>query len=130
VRYRRIVPWLDELRRAKQDLDGNPGSAEALTRMAGVLNLAGEYEHARRWAERGAKLDPRSFQNAVQSGYILANLGDGPGARKSFALALSLLGNVDPAADPAATLRDYVAKLDRGEALPLPLGAMEAPPDR
>ena len=33
-------------------------------------------KQARRWTDRSAQLEPRSFLNAVQSGYVHANLGD------------------------------------------------------
>jgi len=69
----------------------------------------------------------RSVQNAVQSGYIRANLGDRDGARTCFAKALALLGDGTAAPEVVATLRDYVQKIDRGEPLPTPLGEMARP---
>jgi tetratricopeptide (TPR) repeat protein len=128
-RYRRIEPLLVELKLAKQEADVNPGQPTLLTRMAGMLNLAGEYEHARVWAERAEKLDPRSTQNAVQTAYILANLGDLPGAKRGFEKAIGLLSDAPASAAVIATLRDYVAKIDRGEPLPSPLGEMLRPAD-
>jgi tetratricopeptide (TPR) repeat protein len=126
-RYRRIEPLLVEIRLAKQELDANPAQPALHTRMAGMLNLAGEYEPAKAWTERAEKLDPRSVQNAVQMGYILANLDDLPGARRSFEKAIALLGSAPEAAEAVAKLRGYVEKIARGEPLPRPLGEMARP---
>jgi len=126
-RYRRVEPLLVELKLTKQEADANPGQPALLTRMAGMLNLAGEYEHARVWAERADRLDPNSLQNAVQSGYILANLDDLPGAKRSFEKALALLARAPSSEAAIATLREYVRKIDRGEPLPRPLGRMLRP---
>ena len=126
-RYSRILPLLGDIVVAKQNVDFNPTHPAALTKLAALLNIAGEYEHALAWAERAEKLDPRSLQNAVQSAYIRANMNDLPGARKSFEKAIELARGVPEPAAVVATLKRYVESIDRGEALPSPLGELSHP---
>jgi tetratricopeptide (TPR) repeat protein len=116
-RHKKIEPLLQDLLRTRKELDLAPRSAPLMTRMAGLLNLAGEYEMARRLGEQSDKLKPGSASTCIQLGYIAANTGDKASALKYFERAQQALKD-----NKVQELDDYVEKLRKGEELPLPMG--------
>jgi tetratricopeptide (TPR) repeat protein len=127
ARHRRIEPLRRELELTRQECNLSPGSAVLATRLAAILNLAGEYEPAKVAAARAEQLDSKSPASAVQMAYVLANLGDHAGARDWFAKAIQRIGGAPANAAVVAKLQSYVATIDRGEPLPLPLGEIARP---
>lgn len=122
LRYRRIEPWLQEIEAARQELAAEPREAARHVRLAGVLNLAGEYALAKGFIERSERMGPPTPAALVQAGYVFANLGELPAARDRFARALARIDKVPAEAAAAAALRTWIAQIDRHEPLPLPLG--------
>ncbi|MBL8843750.1 MAG: tetratricopeptide repeat protein [Planctomycetes bacterium] len=122
ARHQKIEPLLQDLTRTRRELEMAPRSPALLTRLAGLLNLAGEYEQAKLWGGRAEQVAPRSPSTCMQLGYISANLGDKAAALKYFERAQKAL---PPNAVPK--LDEYVAKLKKGEELPLPMGEMFRP---
>ncbi len=116
-RHKKIEPLLQDLTRTRKELDLAPKSAPLLTRMAGLLNLAGEYELARRLGEQADKIKPGSPSTCIQLGYIAANTGDKAAALKYFERAQQVLKD-----NKVKELDEYVEKLRKGEELPLPMG--------
>jgi tetratricopeptide (TPR) repeat protein len=127
ARHDRTEKFRIEIERTMQEVDLNPLSPLLLTRMAGLLNLAGEYEQAKSWGERSAKLNARSPSTYVQLGYIYANLKDNANALKSFEQVKRLLGKDESLKDYVRKLDEYIEKLKKGEELPLPLGEYYRP---
>jgi len=121
-RHKKLEPLLLDIGRTRKELDLSPRSVPLLTRMAGLLNLGGEYETARVIADRADKLNARSPATCIQLGYISANLGDNASALKYFERAQKLLPP-----NAVAELDGYVEKLKKGEALPLPMGMLHRP---
>ena len=126
LRYRRIEPWLQEIELARQELGAEPREAARHVRLAGFLNLAGEYALAKGFIERAERMGPPPAAALVQAGYVFANLGELPAARDRFARALALIGKAPTEAAAAAALRGWIAQIDRGEPLPVPLGTTSA----
>lgn len=122
ARHQKVEPLLQDLARTRRELEMAPRSPALLTRLAGLLNLAGEYEQAKLWGGRAEQMAPRSPSTCMQLGYISANLGDKVAALKYFERAQKAL---PPNAVPK--LDEYVAKLKKGEELPLPMGEMFRP---
>ncbi len=122
ARHQKIEPLLQDLTRVRRELEMSQRSPTLLTRLAGLLNLAGEYDQAKLWGERAEKVSPRSPSTCMQLGYISANLGDNAAALKYFERAQKAL---PPNAVPK--LDEYVEKLKKGEALPLPMGELYRP---
>lgn len=122
ARHQKIEPLLQDLARTRRELEMAPRSPALLTRLAGLLNLAGEYEQAKLWGGRAEQVAPRSPSTCMQLGYISANLGDKVAALKYFERAQKAL---PPNAVPK--LDEYVATLKKGEELPLPMGEMFRP---
>jgi len=120
-RYRRIEPFLLDLKRAKQEVDVNPSGAGPLARMAHLLNQAGEYEAAKLYAVRAEQAAPQDPQVFELSGYVFANLHDREGARSRLLKASMLLSALNTAPDRVTRLQNYVRSLDANEELPLPL---------
>jgi tetratricopeptide (TPR) repeat protein len=121
-RHKKLEPLLQDIVRTRREIELAPRSVGLLTRMAGLLNLGGEYESARLVGERADKLNARSPSTCIQLGYISANLGDKAAALKYFERAQKLLPP-----NSVAELDDYVAKLKKGEDLPLPMGTLYRP---
>lgn len=123
ARYRRLEPWIEELDTLRQELAAAPRQPALLTRMAGLLNLGGEYVLAKGLIARAEQLAPLPAAALVQAGYIHANLGERAEARVRFAAALAQVEarGEEPA---AAQLRAWIGQIDRGEPLPIPMGEM------
>jgi tetratricopeptide (TPR) repeat protein len=122
TRHKRIEPFILDIRRTQKELEFNPRSPLLLTRLAGFLNLAGEYDQARRWAEISDKLHSRSPSTCIQLAYISANLGDNASALKYFERAQQMLGK-----GTVPEIDEYIEKLKKGEPLPLPMGRLYRP---
>lgn len=124
ARHKKVEPLLQDLNRAKRELDMAPRSAPLLTRMSGLLNLAGEYEMARRLGEQSDKIKPGAPSTNIQLGYIAANTGDNAAALKYFERAQKAL---PPPPNSVKQLDEWVEKLKKGEPLPLPMGELFRP---
>lgn len=122
ARHKKVEPWLQDLSRTRRELDLAPRSPALLTRLAGLLNLAGEYELARLWGSRAEQVNPRSPSTCMQMAYIAANLGDKTAALQYFERAQKLL---PPNSVPK--LDEYVETLRKGGDLPLPMGESYRP---
>ncbi|MBM4016399.1 MAG: tetratricopeptide repeat protein [Planctomycetes bacterium] len=116
-RHKKVEPLLQDLTRTRKELDLAPRSAPLLTRMAGLLNLAGDYEMARRLGEQADRIKPGSPSTCIQLGYIAANTGDKAAALKYFERAQQVLKD-----NKVKELDEYIEKLRKGEELPLPMG--------
>ncbi len=125
-RYRRCEPWIEEIDLLRQELAADPRQPALLLRMAGLLNLAGEYDLAKGFIVRLEQGAVPSASALVQSGYIHANLGDVASARDRFARALALV-EAQGETKAVLRLRDWIGQIDRGEKLPFPLGEMTTP---
>ncbi|MBL8840431.1 MAG: hypothetical protein JNL90_02760 [Planctomycetes bacterium] len=123
ARYRRLEPWIEELDTLRQELAAAPRQPALLSRMAGLLNLGGEYALAKGLLARAEQLAPLPPSALVQAGYIHANLGELPAARARFAAALAQVEARGEAA-AAKQLRAWIGQIDRGEPLPTPMGEM------
>ena len=117
LRHQKIEPYAREIQRATRELDVNPRNPAVLTRLAGFLNLAGEYPQARRFGEASARIQPKNPATFIQLGYISANLGDNDAALKCFTTAQGL---VPKGALPK--LDEYIETLKKKEPLTLPMG--------
>jgi tetratricopeptide (TPR) repeat protein len=122
ARHARIEPFRPDIERTTQEIELNPVNPLLLTRLTGLLNLAGEYEQARAWGERSAKLNNRNPSTYVQLGYIYANLKDRDNALKAFEQARKLIPPKDEMKAVVEKLDGYIEKLKKGEELPLPMG--------
>jgi tetratricopeptide (TPR) repeat protein len=122
ARHSKAEPFLIDIERTQRELEINRGNALLLTQLAGLLNLAGEYQLARQWGEQSFRINRSSPSTCIQLAYISANLGDNATALKYFERAQTLLpkGSVK-------TLDEYVEKLRKGEALKLPMGEIYRP---
>jgi tetratricopeptide (TPR) repeat protein len=127
ARHDKIEQFRREIERTSQEVDLNPASPLLLTRLCGLLNLAGEYEQARLWAERSLKINNRSPSTYVQLGYIFANLKDNENARKAFEQARKYFPKDDSMKEYVQKLDGYIETLKKGEALPLPMGEYYRP---
>ncbi len=126
-RHKKVEPLLQDLQRTLRERELAPRSPLILTKLCGLLNLAGEYEQAKLWGERSDKLSPRSPSTCIQLGYISANLGDNASALKYFERAQQLItvGKVEQ-------LDQWVETLKAGKPLTLPMGERrptQKPPD-
>jgi tetratricopeptide (TPR) repeat protein len=122
ARHDKIEPYRTDIERTVQEVDLNPVSPLLLTRLAGLLNLAGEYEQAKAWGERSIKLNARSPSTYVQLGYIYANLKDNANALKSFEQARRYFPKDESLKEYLQKLDGFIEKLKKGEELPLPMG--------
>jgi len=120
-RYRRIEPHLLDLKRAKQEIDVNPGGAAALARMAALLNVAGEFDAAKGYVARAEQAAPGDPQVLVLAGFVLANGGDLAGAREHLAKASAYLSAAGAAQPLIDQIDGLVRTIDTGGKLPLPL---------
>lgn len=121
ARYRRIEPWLQEIDLARQEANSDPRQPLLLVRLGALLNAAGEQVLAKEFLLRAERLGPPQAATLVQSAYVHANLGETAAARDRFAQALPL-AEARGDADAVRKLREWIAQIDRGEALPLPMG--------
>jgi tetratricopeptide (TPR) repeat protein len=122
-RHKRIEPFMQEIRRAQRELEVNPRSPLLLTRLGAYLNLAGEYDQARKWLEMSDKVNAQSPSTCIQLGYVSANLGDNASALKYFERAQRGVGGPGK----VEQLDGYVQSLKDGKALPLPMGELYRP---
>jgi tetratricopeptide (TPR) repeat protein len=121
VRYRRIEPWLQEIDLARQEANSDPRQPLLLARIGALLNAAGEFATAKGFLLRAERLAPPQAATLVQSAYVHANLGETAAAADRFARALPLV-EAGGDLEAAKKLRDWIAQVERGEALPLPMG--------
>jgi len=127
ARHDKIEQFRKDIERASQEIDLNPVSPLLLTRMAGLLNLAGEYDQALLWAQRSLKVNNRSPSTYVQLGYIYANLQDNGNALKAFEQARKFFPKEESLKDYVQKLEGIIEKLKKGEELPLPMGEYYRP---
>jgi tetratricopeptide (TPR) repeat protein len=128
-RWKKIQPFLQEMDLARQQLALSPNHAMLQTRLASLLNLAGEYEQAKVQIERAARISAQNPATFVQMGYISANLKDWSMALRSFQRARQLITKKDSDASPDAVkkIEGFIEKLKKGEELPLPMGEYNRP---
>ncbi|HZO09014.1 MAG TPA: tetratricopeptide repeat protein, partial [Myxococcota bacterium] len=122
-RHKRIEPFLQEIRRTQRELEVNSRSPLLLTRLGAYLNLASEFDQARRWLETSDKINSSSPSTCIQLGYVSANLGDDASALKYFERAQRMVGGVGK----VEKLDEYVQLLKDGKPLPLPMGEFYRP---
>lgn len=128
ARYRRLEPWLQEIDLARQEANADPRQPLLLVRLGALLNAGGEHVLAKGFLLRAERLAPPAPATLVQVGYVLANLGETAAARDRFARALPQI-EAHGEASAAEKLRGWIATIDRGERLPLPLGEILTPGD-
>jgi len=106
-RNNRIQRFMQEIERTRQEVEVTPNSSTLNTRMAGLLNLAGEYDLAKVWIERALRInrfDPRAL---IQAAYILGNLKDDATALRFFEQARQRFPKAD-----VERKADYVLEID------------------
>jgi len=121
-RHKKIEPYLLDIQRTQREYEINPSSPMLLTRLCGLLNLAGEYDQARRWGERSASMNSRSPSTYMQLGYVAANRGDNAAALKYFEMAQKMIPK-----GAVPELDGWIEKLKKGEPLELPMGKYNRP---
>jgi tetratricopeptide (TPR) repeat protein len=101
------------------------------TRLASLLNLAGEYEQAKVQIDKAARISAQSPATFVQMGYIYANLRDWANAQRAFQRAAQLIRaskrDAEANAEALKKIDGFLEKLKKGEELPLPMGEYNRP---
>jgi tetratricopeptide (TPR) repeat protein len=124
-RHRKVERYVEMIQYTQREMDLNPYSFVLLTRLASLLNLGGEYELARKWAERSDKVYPNNPATWMQLGFVAANVGDNATALKQFQRVQQRIGK-----GQYPKLDEYVEKIQKNEPLPLPLGEVYTPAAR
>jgi tetratricopeptide (TPR) repeat protein len=117
ARYQKAVPVLPALEKAVAAIQLMPDSPVLMVRLAGVLNVAGQYEPALLWITRALRATPEDPLAHGIAGCIAANTGQKDEALRQFERAQALLGGPG---DPK--VQGYIEALRNGRPLPLPLG--------
>jgi tetratricopeptide (TPR) repeat protein len=117
ARYQKAVPVLPALEKAVAAIQLMPDNPGQMVRLAGVLNVAGQYEPALLWITRALRATPEDPLAHGIAGCIAANTGQKDEALRQFERAQALLGGPG---DPK--VQGYIEALRNGRPLPLPLG--------
>jgi tetratricopeptide (TPR) repeat protein len=117
ARYQKAVPVLPALGKAVAAIQLMPDNPVQMVRLAGVLNVAGQYEPALLWITRALRATPEDPLAHGIAGCIAANTGQNDEALRQFERAQALLGG---RGDPK--VQGYIEALRNGRPLPLPLG--------
>jgi len=130
-RWKKIQPFLQEIDLARQQLALSPMHPLLQTRLASLLNLAGEYDQAKAQIEKAVRISAQSPATFVQMGYICANLRDWANAQRAFQRAAQLIRaskrDAEANADALKKIDGFLEKLKKGEELPLPMGEYNRP---
>ncbi len=130
-RWKKIQPFLQEIDLARQQLALSPMHSMLQTRLASLLNLAGEYEPAKAQIDKAIRISAQSPATFVQMGYICANLRDWANAQRAFARAAQLIRaskrDAEANAEALKKIDGFLEKLKKGEELPLPMGEYNRP---
>jgi tetratricopeptide (TPR) repeat protein len=130
-RWKKIQPFLQEIDLARQQLALSPMHPLLQTRLASLLNLAGEYEQAKVQIDKAARISAQSPATFVQMGYIYANLRDWANAQRAFQRAAQLIRaskrDAEANAEALKKIDGFLEKLKKGEELPLPMGEYNRP---
>jgi tetratricopeptide (TPR) repeat protein len=130
-RWKKIQPFLQEIDLARQQLALSPMHPLLQTRLASLLNLAGEYDQAKAQIEKAVRISAQSPATFVQLGYICANLRDWANAQRAFQRAAQLIRaskrDAEANAEALKKIDGFLEKLKKGEELPLPMGEYNRP---